>query len=291
MSTHSEKFGRYGIWSLELRLGEMKAAQDGAAELESLGFKTIWVPGGNGGDILERVENFLAVTKTATIATGIINIWRHEPEEIGAWWRGLPDASKERLLLGFGVSHTLLIGDRYAKPYSAMKAYLDGLDEEGVPVEKRCLAALGPKMVQLAAARSLGAHPYLITPEHTAEARDLLGPKALLAPEQGVILETDPTKAYADARAALELYLKMENYKNNWLRLGFTEDDFANGGSDALCDAMFPRGVSQIVSRANLHFDAGADHVCFQPVGGGIAKTDVEGRRPDWRILAKSLFA
>jgi probable F420-dependent oxidoreductase len=145
-------------------------------------------------------------------------------------------------------------------------------------------------MVELSAARSLGAHPYLITPQHTGEARQLLGPAALLAPEQGVILEADPVKARTDARAALELYLQMPNYKNNWLRLGLTEKDFESGGSDALCDAMFPRGLDQIKARAKAHFDAGADHICFQPVGGGIAKTDVDGRRPDWRTLAKAFL-
>jgi probable F420-dependent oxidoreductase len=291
MSAFTEKFGRYGIWSLELRHGEPALAQDAAAELEQLGFKTIWIPGSAGADVLVRAEELLAATQHITIATGIINIWRNSAEEVGAWWRALPKVYKPRVLLGLGVSHARLIGDRYGPPLTSMKAYLDVLDKEGVPVEQRCLAALGPKMQELAAARTLGAHPYLITPEHTAEARQRIGPKALLAPEQGVILQNDPKQAYADARAALEIYLRLENYLNNWRRLGFTDDDFANGGSDRLCDAMFPWGsTDKIKARCEAHFAAGADHVCLQVVGAGFDRSHVEPRRPAWRALANALL-
>jgi len=294
-SSFTEKFGRYGIWSLELRHGAPALVQDAAAELEQLGFKTIWIPASGDAGVLLRAEELLAATKNITIATGIINIWRNSAEEVGAWWRQLPKIYKPRVLLGLGVGHAKIIGDRYGPPLASMKVYLDILDGEGVPADQLCIAALGPKMLELSAARTLGAHSYLITPEHTAEARTRIGQNALLAPEQGVILDGDPQKAYAAARAGLEIYLKLENYLNNWRRLGFTDEDFANGGSDRLCEAMFPIGATggstdKIKARAEAHFAAGADHVCLQVVGAGFDRSNVEPRRPAWRALAKSLF-
>jgi len=187
--------GRIGVWSGELRFGDRGQALEAAAELDELGYGALWTPGGIGGDVAGDLEQLLGATHRTTIAIGILNIWKHAPEEIGAWWRGRTAAEQGRLMMGLGVSHGPMIGAAYAKPLEAMSGFLDGLDAVGLPAERRCLAALGPKMLDLAAARTAGSHPYLVTPQHTAQARERMGPAALLAPEQGVILETDPARA------------------------------------------------------------------------------------------------
>ncbi len=174
------------------------------AELDELGFGAIWIPGGFGGDILDAVDRGLAATKKAVIATGIINIWKHEPAEVGGWWRGLSDDHKSRVMLGLGVSHGPMIGADYQKPLAKMKSYLDGLDAEGIPAESMCIAALAPKMLQLSGERTAGTHPYLVTPAHSAIAREAVGPDRLVAPEQHVLLETDPARAREMGREALK---------------------------------------------------------------------------------------
>jgi probable F420-dependent oxidoreductase len=174
-------------------------------------------------------------------------------------------AYPDRLLVGIGVGHRPLVGDRYTKPYEKLVNYLDGLDAGGVPVEGRVLAALGPRVLALAAERAAGAHPYYTTPEHTAQAREILGPDKLLVPEQKVVLETDPEVARGLAREALDFYLKLPNYTNNWLRLGFTEEDLAGGGSDRLVDALTAWGDEEAIrARVQAHRDAGADQVIVQ---------------------------
>jgi probable F420-dependent oxidoreductase len=288
--TLTERFGRVGVWSGELRYGDPAAVVEAAAELDALGFKTLWVPGGAGGDILGDVDRLLGATRKAVIATGIVNIWKHEPAELGAWWRGLTGERQARVMLGLGVSHEMLIGADYSRPLAKMRAYLDGLDSEGVPAERRCLAALGPKMLTLAAERSLGAHPYLTTPEHTALARERMGAGPLLAPEQGVILERDPDIARGIARQALALYMRLPNYVNNWRRLGFGEDD-VTGPSDRLCDALFAwGGMDRIAARVDAHIAAGADHVCLQVVRGGQPGGDLGPFREAARALAAALL-
>ncbi|HEY5676404.1 MAG TPA: LLM class F420-dependent oxidoreductase [Myxococcales bacterium] len=278
--------GRIGIWSMELRFGDSGQCGEAAAELDELGFGAVWIPGAVGGDALGDVARLLAATRRTVIATGILNIWKHEPAEVGAWWAGLADADHARLMLGLGVSHGPLIGESYAKPLEVMSRYLDGLDAAGLPAERRCLAALGPKMLELAAARSAGAHPYLVPPEHTALARQRMGPSALLAPEQGVILESDPGRARELARQALAVYLPLPNYRNNWRRLGFTEAEI-EGLADRLLDALFAWGTpDQIAARARAHLDAGADHVCLQVVHAGMAT--MTPPREAWRELAKA---
>lgn len=281
--------GRIGIWSGELRAGDPGARSEAVAELDELGFGAIWIPGGLGGDLFDDIDLLLTAAKRAAIATGILNIWKHTPADVGRWWRGLPEDRKQRVMLGLGVSHSPIIGETYKKPLEAMRDFLDGLDAEKVPADRRCLAALAPKMLELARERTAGSHPYLVPPEHTAIARESLGPTALLAPEVGVILERDPAKAHEIARAALGLYMRLPNYVNNWRRLGFSEED-VTGPSDRLCDALFAWGeMDQIARRVNAHLEAGADHVCVQVVRGAVG-ADRSLPREAWRELAAALL-
>lgn len=280
--------GRIGIWSRSLRYADPAEIPEAAAELEELGFGAIWVPGGIGGDVTGDLDRLLAATNRIPIATGIINLWRHDPAEIASWWKALPDGQQSRVLLGIGVSHEALIGDDYVKrsPLSVMRDYLDRLNAGGIPGESMCLAALGPKMLELSGERTAGAHPYLVTPEHSAEARAILGPGKLVAPEQGVILETDIARARALAKDALGIYLQMPNYANNWRRLGFSEDDIANV-SDRLLDSLFASGnVERIKHRVETHLSSGANHVCMQVITDG----DFAKERADWRVLAANLL-
>ncbi|MGW6210088.1 TIGR03620 family F420-dependent LLM class oxidoreductase [Streptomyces sp. NPDC055109] len=287
-----EAFGRIGIWSGALHASRVDEAGRAAiveavAELEDLGYGTLWM---GGSPSPEDAAALVAATRRVTVATGILSIWEHGAEEVAARVAAIDASARGRFVLGLGVSHDKL-APQYAKPYSAMVDYLDALDEAAQPVDggHRILAALGPKMLLLAADRSLGAHPYLVTAEHTAEAREALGPDALLAPELSVVLDPDLDRARTTARGMLETYLQLPNYTNNLLRLGFTESDFEDGGSARLLDALFALGDAERVrARAQEYFDAGADHIAFQ------ALTASEGRaglpRAAWRELA-SVFA
>lgn len=280
-----------GVWAHELRYGDPGEIADLAAELEGLGFSALWVPD-VGGDLFGALDTLLAATaSTTTIATGILNVWMHTPAETAGWRAGLADADRDRLLLGIGISHASFInaheGMSWDKPLTTMRTYLDGLDADGVPPEARCLAALGPKMLELARDRSAGAHPYLVTPEHTAIARQTMGPDALLAVEQGVVLDTDPDAARAVARQALSIYATLPNYTNNWKRLGFTDEDVETL-SDRLVDAVVAWGdEGALADRVQAHRDAGADHVCVQLLGPPGAPVDREA----WRRLAPALLA
>ena len=288
-TTAAVQLGRIGIWAGEFRYGEASARAEAAGELDELGYGALWIPGIAGGDLFGDMDVALAASKRMAIATGIINIWRHEPAQVGAWWRGLAESSHARLMLGLGISHALLIGADYSKPVATMSKYLDGLDAEGVPADRRCVAALGPKMLDLARDRSAGSHPYLVPPEHTVIARERLGPGVLLAPEQGVILESDPGKAREIARQALAIYLPLPNYSNNWRRLGFTEEDVTTP-SDRLLDALFAwGGTDQIAARIQAHLDAGADHVCLQVLSGPLTQRGALPREA-WRELAGALL-
>ena len=283
------ELGRIGIWSLELRFGDPVEAVDAVAELDELGFGAIWIPGGVGGDILGDVGRLLSATRKAVIGTGILNIWKHQPADIGAWWRQQSADQQARVLLGLGVSHGPLIGEAYSHPLAAMRNYLAQLSEQGLPSTALCLAALGPKMLELARDRTAGAHPYLVPPEHTARARKILGTGVLLAPEQGVVLESDPARARAICRHALEHYRHLPNYLNSWARLGFTDEDITNL-SDRLIDALFAWGQpDRIVERVNAHLAAGADHVCLQVITGARGP-NVSAARSAWRDLAAALL-
>lgn len=279
-----------GVWAAQLRYGDPNAIRDMAVELEELGYSALWIPD-VGGDVFAAVEVLLSATRRATIATGILNLWMHTPEETALQHARLTAANGDRFLVGIGVSHQLLIdrgaAGRYAKPLTAMRAFLDGLDEadQPLPRDRRVLAALGPKMLELARGRSAGAHPYNVTPAHTALARDALGPDAFLAPEQAVALTTDASVARAAGRQHASIYLNLPNYTNNLRRLGFIDDDFTDGGSDRLIDALVAWGdEATIAARIQEHRDAGADHVCIQVV------TEEAAALPDqWRALAPAL--
>jgi probable F420-dependent oxidoreductase len=281
-----------GIWSGELRYGDESEKRDAAAELEALGYTALWIPD-VGGDVFGALRDLLDATSTIVAATGILNLWMHSAAEVGEGLAALDADHPIRTLLGIGVSHSLLIEQthpgQYAKPLRVTRTYLDELDATSptVPPDRRVLAALGPKMLELSRDRAAGAHPYLVTPEHTQVARETLGAGPLLLPEQHVVLETDADRARALAREGLAVYLQLPNYVNNWRRLGFTEDDFADGGSDRLVDHVVVWGdEATIAARVQAHLDAGADHVCVQAFTGA----EHPGfPRAEWRALAPAL--
>jgi len=273
-----------GIWSFELRHFDAAEVADAAVELESLGCAAVWIPD-VGGDVLDALERLLAPTSTMTIATGILNVWRHGAAEVADRWKSWSNDWRARYLMGLGISHAPLIGEEFAAPMKTMRAYLDALDEGGVPASARCLAALGPRMLELSRDRTAGAHPYLATPEHTARAREILGPDALLAPEQGFVFERDADAARALGREWLAGYAALPNYARNWRRIGFSEDDVSSL-SDRLVDGLVAWGdIDAIVERVEAHRGAGADHVCVQvhqPRGAGMP-------RDAWREVVTAL--
>lgn len=283
-----------GLWSAGLRYGDRGAAGEAAAEVEELGYTAIWLPD-VGGDLLEVVEDLLAATRSITVATGILNIWFHEPDVVAEAYQELTAAHGPRLLFGLGASHAPLIDMRnepgtYQKPLSKMRSYLDGLDAAPTPLppDGRVLAALGPKMIELAGARTAGTHPYLGTPELTQRTRDALGVDAYVAPEQAAVLGTDAEAARTIARQHLSMYLSLPNYRNSLLRLGWAEADVDDGGSDALVDRLVVWGdEAAIAARVQEHRDAGADHVCVQVLTGNPADLPVDA----WRRLAPALLA
>ncbi|WP_231958069.1 TIGR03620 family F420-dependent LLM class oxidoreductase [Novosphingobium resinovorum] len=280
--------GRLGIWSMEMRFGDKAQSSAAAAQLDALGYGALWIPGGIDDGAPADVERLLAVTSRMTIATGILNIWKHEPEELAAWFLALPPDWQARTLLGLGISHGPLIGESWGKPLEVTAAFLDRLAAAGMPRDNLCLAALGPKMVALSGERTAGAHPYLATPEHSRRARAILGPEPLLAPEQGVVLEADPAKARELAVAALEHYRRLPNYRNNWVRLGFSEGEI-EALDDRLLDALFAiGGVEAAARRVAAHLDAGADHVCLQVIAGPRGGS-FDQLLPQWRELAEAL--
>lgn len=280
-----------GLWSSGLRYGDRAAAADAAAELDDLGYTALWVPD-VGGDLFEVVDGLLAATRRATVATGILNIWMHQPPETTERHHALVAAHGPRVLFGLGVSHAPLIdattSETYERPLTKMRNYLDELDAlaEPMPAGSRVLAALGPKMRALAGERSAGVHPYLGTTELTRISREELGPEPLIAPEQAAVLSTDPEHARSVARAHLERYLGLPNYARSILRVGFDEADLVDGGSDRLVDALVVHGDEQaIAARVAEHRSAGADHVCVQVLSESPLDLPLE----QWRRLAPAL--
>lgn len=281
-----------GIWSHHLRYGDPAQAAAAAAELEQLGYTALWIPD-VGGDVFGSLDNLLAATSTATIATGILNVWMHTPDDTAAAHARLVAAHGPRFLCGIGISHRPLIDHvnspgTYQQPVAKMADYLDGLDAAPTPLaaNDRVLAALGPKMLDLARTRTAGTHPYLVTPELTEKARAGVGPDGLVASEQAVVLETDPTAARAIARQHLATYIGLPNYTNNWKRQGFTDDDLADGGSDRLVDALVVWGdEAAIAARVQMQRDAGADHVCIQV----LTADPMSMPRHEWQVLAAAL--
>ncbi|ADP81557.1 TIGR03620 family F420-dependent LLM class oxidoreductase [Pseudofrankia inefficax] len=284
------KLDGVGIWSMQLRFGDPGAAAAAAAELDDLGFRALWIPD-MGGPLFDALENLLGATRRAVIATGILNLWMHEPADVAVGRAALVEKFGERLLLGIGVSHAPLIDQqeqgRYRQPLRAMAGFLDALDAAvpPVPVAGRVLAALGPKMLEVARTRAGGAHPYLVTPEHTAAARAALGAGPLLAPEQTVVLTEDRAAGLAIARKFLAGYLQLPNYSNSLRRLGFTDDDVTEV-SDRIVDATIAVGdEAAIARRVREHQAAGADHVCVQ-----VINADNSFPTDEWRRLAPALL-
>ncbi|MCX2712086.1 LLM class F420-dependent oxidoreductase [Mycolicibacterium sp. J2] len=257
--------GHYGVWTFG------KVTPEQAVAIERLGYGAVWIGGSPPGD-LPFAEAILDSTESLQLATGIINVWTAPAEQTAETFHRLEKAYPGRFLLGIGIGHPEHTQE-YRKPYDVLVEYLDELDAAGVPAQRRVVAALGPKVLRLARDRSAGAHPYLTTPEHTAEARKILGDGVFLAPEHKVVLTDGSAEATAEARRigrdTVDFYLNLSNYLNSWRRLGFTEEDIAKPGSDKLIDAVVAHGTAEaIAGRLAEHIDAGADQVTIQVLGG-----------------------
>ncbi len=274
--------GTIGIWTSYRPFGTERAGE-AAKIVEDLGYGAWWL---GGSPHVPDVRPILEATSTLTVATGILNVWGNDPAETAAQDAALRAEFPGRFVLGIGIGHPEATSD-YRRPMTAMRAFLDGLDASPAPppAEERCLAALRPKMLELARERSAGAHTYFVPVEHTRTARERLGPGAMLAPELACVVKTEPDRARAVARDYAKLYLGLSNYTNNLLDLGYTEADLSDGGSDRLIDAVIPHGgAEEIAEVVRAHLDAGADHVCLQPLGEeGVP-------RESWAALAKALI-
>jgi probable F420-dependent oxidoreductase len=256
MTDEKPDLGRFGSFGFGV-------TPEQAQDIEALGYGAVWV-GGSPPAELEWVEPILEKTSTLQLATGIVNVWTAEAGPVAESFHRIEKAYPGRFLLGIGIGHPEM-QQQYRKPIDVLTEYLDKLDEYGVPKQRRVVAALGPKVLKLSAERSAGAHPYLTTPEHTAQARELLGPEAFIAPEHKVVLTSDAEQARAVGRKTLNMYLGLANYLNNFKRLGFTDDDLAKPGSDRFVDAVVAYGTPDaIAARLKQHLDAGADHVPVQ---------------------------
>jgi probable F420-dependent oxidoreductase len=291
----AKRLGTVGVWTFEAERMPAAGERDYARAVESLGFKTLWIPESLGSkEAFAHAGLLLAATKTLVVATGIANIWARDAVAMANGARALVDAYPNRFLLGLGVSHAPTVktrGQSYARPLEYMRKYLDAMDAApytGPKVEApRVLAALGPQMLRLSAERALGAHPYFVPVEHTTVARKELGAGPLLGVEQAATVSEDPATARATARRHMKRYLDLDNYVNNLRRLGWTDADLAEGGSDKLVDAIVAwGGTGAIKARIDEHRKRGADHVCLQvlrvdPAGSPIA---------DLERIAKAVF-
>lgn len=276
------QLGEIGVWASYRPFGAERAGE-AAKLIESLGFGTWWV---GGSPHVPDIRPVLEATSGLVAATGILNVWINDPAATAAADAQLRADFPDRFMLGIGIGHPEATSD-YRRPLAAMSEFLDGLDASPTPppVDGRCLAALGPRMLDLAGERSAGTHSYFVSVEHTRFARDRLGPGKLVVPELACVIEKDPIRAKAVARTYAQLYLGLRNYTNNLLRFGFSERDIADGGSDRLIDAVVPQGsAEQIADVVRAHLEAGADHVCVQPLGeNGIP-------RESWTALARALL-
>jgi probable F420-dependent oxidoreductase len=276
------EIGRIGVWTSYRPFG-LEHAGEAARLLEELGYSAWWL---GASPHVPDVRPILEATSSLAAATGILNVWINDPAETAAADAALRAEFAGRFMLGIGIGHREATSD-YRRPLHSMRAFLDGLDAapDPPPRDERCLAALGPKMLDLAAERTAGAHTYFVPVEHTRSARERLGPGKLIATEVACVVDTDATRGRAVAREYATLYLGLRNYTRNLLDFGFAEDDFADGGSDRLLDAIVPQGSAERIAEVvGAHLDAGADHVCVQPLGEeGIP-------RASWTALAKALL-
>ena len=297
MAQSSLKLGSVGIWTFQFEHHPAVKVQEAASELEDLGYGAIWCGEAVGREALTHAGLLLAATRRIVVATGIANIYARDPMAMASGQKTLAEAYPDRFVLGLGVSHVPLVeqlrGHQYEKPVPRMRAYLDAMDQAPydsvAPASKpiRVLAALRPRMLELAAERADGAHPYNVNPEHTARARKILRAGQYLCPEQAIVVETDAAKARKIGRDFLELYLQLPNYTNNFLSLGFDENDFRNGGSDRFIDAIIAWGdLNAIRSRIREHHSAGADHVCVQVLTADRRALPLR----EWRELASAVL-
>jgi probable F420-dependent oxidoreductase len=292
----STALGPVGLWTFALDRRPWAEAKDAAAEIDEMGWSVIWVPEATNRNAFVNATLLLGATTRCAVATGIAPIHNRDAVASANGQRALDEAFPGRFVLGLGVSHKWLVedvrGGSYAPPLAAMRAYLDAIDAApysacapSVP-GRRVLAALGPKMLALAAERADGAHPYLTTPEHTAHAREVLGPGKILAPEQKVVVERDADEARRIARMHLAGYLGQPNYRRSLRRQGFDESDLDDGGSDALVDGIVAWGdVDEIAARVRRHLDAGATHVAVQVLAASMDDLPLD----DYRLLAEAL--
>jgi probable F420-dependent oxidoreductase len=273
------QLGQIGIW---------QSRNKGAADVivpavEDLGYGALWL---GGSPSVEQARVYVEAGRTLPVVTSILNVWQHDPGDVARAHAELVSDHPDRFILGIGIGHPEATSD-YTRPLKTMREFFDGLDsaETPVPKDQRLAAALGPKMLDLSAQRSLGTNPYFITVAHTRFARERLGPDALVAPEVAVVVEEDPETARAHAREYAKLYLGLSNYTKNLLDFGFTQSDIDDGGSDRLIDAVIPHGSPEAIADAiRAHFEAGADHVCLQPLGHGAEPLE------DFAKLAKVLL-
>jgi probable F420-dependent oxidoreductase len=292
------KLGSIGIWTSTLDAQPAAQAQEAARELERLGYAAIWFGESVRREAFSNAGLLLAATSRIVIAAGIANIYARDALTMSAGQKTLAEAYPGRFLLGIGVSHQPNVeeirGHVYGKPVATMRAYLDAMStapfQSVEPREKpmTVLAALGPNMLKLAAERTDGAHPYFVPVEHTRLAREILGPDAVLAPEQAVVLETNPARARAIARGHTQNYLRLPNYTNNLRKLGYSDEDLAGSGTDRLVDDIVAWGdLDQVTSRIRAHIAAGASHVSVQ-----VLQEDLRALPMDaWKALAKELLA
>lgn len=287
-----ERLGKVGLWVPGFATGGKSGAAELAQRAEELGVGGVWVGGGNSGArALDERDTMLSATKQLVVATGIASVWAWDPAQLESRAAAIDRAHPGRFLLGLGVAHApsvAALGREYRRPLATMRTFLDDLDggAGGPPPPTRVLAALGPSMLALARDRSAGAHPYLVTPEHTETARRILGPAPLLAPEQAVVVNNDAGAARRVAREYLATYLTLSNYLTNFRRIGFEENDFTGGGSDRLVDSVVLWGDAETVAKGvQAHLDAGADHVSIQPLGEGRT-VDLAGLAGVVRVLA-----
>jgi probable F420-dependent oxidoreductase len=293
--TWAKKLGRTGAWSFDAERLSADDARAYARELERLGVSVLWIPESLGSkEIFAHSALLLSATERLIVAPGIANIFARDPVAMANGQRALCDAYPGRFLLGLGVSHAPTVkartGITWEKPVAHMRMYVDSMEKApytGKAVETpRVLAALGPQMLRLAAERSLGPHPYFVPVEHTTTARKTIGVGPLLAVEQAAVLSTDPAIARATARRHMKRYLELDNYANNLRRIGWSDDDIANGGSDALVDAIVAWGdASAVRKRVDDHLARGADHVCIQVVRVDLTAPPAQ----EWGTLAKAL--
>jgi probable F420-dependent oxidoreductase len=291
------QLGRVGLWTFQLDLLPSAQARDTAAELESLGYPMLWVPEAVNRDPIANSAMLLAATERLVVGTGIASIWSRDAMAMQASHLTLSEAFPDRFVLGMGVSHQPMVdfvkGHQYDKPLTKMTAYLDAMDAAIYMAPRperttRVLAALGPKMLALAAEKAQGAHPYFVPVEHTPVAREALGDGPLLCPEQAVVLDTNPESARAAARVHMATYLTLPNYTNNLRRLGWGDEDLEPPGSDRLVDAIVAWGDEDaIVARVQAHLDGGADHVAVQVLGASMTEVPL----PQWRALAPALLS